>query len=77
MAATRLAQGRNEPHKANGADTADRDGELTGFGVRVRKNHVFQTRARGKLRWFTFGQRGRVTPDETTVVSRIASGLWL
>lgn len=74
MAATRLAQARIEDLKADGADTVCRDGELTGFGVRVRKsgrkNHVLQTRVRGKLRWFTIGQRGRITPDEATVASR-------
>ena len=54
--------------KANGADTVYWDGELTGFGVRVRKsgrkNYVLQTRVRGKLRWFTIGQHGRITADE-------------
>ena len=43
-------------------------GQLTGFGVRVRKsgrkNYVLQTRVDGKLRWFTIGQHGRVTVDE-------------
>ncbi len=53
--------------KANGADTVHW-GELTGFAVRVRKpgrkNYVLQTRVRGKLRWFTIGQHGRITVDE-------------
>ena len=57
-----------EALKANGADTVYWDGELTGFGVRVRKsgrkNYVLQTRVRGKLRWFTIGQHGRITADE-------------
>ena len=57
-----------EALKANGADTVYWDGELTGFGVRVRKsgrkNYVLQTRVDGKLRWFTIGQHGRVTVDE-------------
>ena len=57
-----------EALKANGADTVYWDGELTGFGIRVRKsgrkNYVLQNRVRGKLRWFTIGQHGRVTPDE-------------
>ena len=57
-----------EALKANGADTVYWDGELTGFGVRVRKsgrkNYVLQTRIDGKLRWFTIGQHGRVTVDE-------------
>ena len=57
-----------EALKANGADTVYWDGELTGFGIRVRKsgrkNYVLQTRIDGKLRWFTIGQHGRVTVDE-------------
>ena len=57
-----------EAIKANGADTIYWDGELTGFGLRVRKsgrkNYVLQTRVRGKLRWFTIGQHGRITADE-------------
>ena len=57
-----------EAIKANGADTIYWDGELTGFGLRVRKsgrkNYVLQTRVRGKLRWFTLGQHGRITADE-------------
>ena len=57
-----------EALKANGADTVYWDGELTGFGIRVRKsgrkNYVLQTRVDGKLRWFTIGQHGRVTVDE-------------
>ena len=66
MAATRLAQACIGPLKANGADIVCWDGDLTGFGVRVRKsgrkNNVLQTRVRGKLRRFTIGQRGRITP---------------
>ena len=62
-----------EALKANGADTVYWDGELTGFGVRVRKsgrkNYVLQTRVRGKLRWFTIGQHGRITPDEARVAA--------
>ena len=57
-----------EALKANGADTVYWEGELTGFGVRVRKsgrkNYVLQTRVRGKLRCFTICQRGRITADE-------------
>ncbi len=57
-----------EAIKPNGADTLYWDGELTGFGLRVRKsgrkNYVLQTRVRGKLRWFTLGQHGRITADE-------------
>ena len=57
-----------EALKANGADTVYWDGELTGFGIRVRKsgrkNYVLQTRVRGKLRWFSIGQHGRITPDK-------------
>ena len=44
------------------------DGDLTGFGLRVRasgrKTYVVQTRVRGKLRWFTLGRHGLVTADE-------------
>ena len=62
-----------EALKANGADTVYWDGELTGFGVRVRKsgrkNYVLQTRVRGKLRWFTIGQHGRITPDEARIAA--------
>ena len=57
-----------EAIKANGADTIYWDGELTGFALRIRKsgrkNYVLQTRVRGKLRWFTLGQHGRITADE-------------
>lgn len=47
MAAARPAQARIEALEADGAVTVCRDGALTGFGVRVRKNHVLLTRARG------------------------------
>ena len=44
------------------------DGDLTGFGIRVRasgrKTYVVQTRVRGKLRWFTIGRHGLVTADQ-------------
>ena len=54
--------------KPDGADTVYWDGELTGFGVRVRKSgrkiYVVQTRVAGKLRWFTIGQHGPFTPDD-------------
>ena len=57
-----------EAIKPNGADTIYWDGELTGFALRIRKsgrkNYVLQTRVRGKLRWFTLGQHGRITADE-------------
>ena len=57
-----------EALKASGADAVYWDGELTGFGVRVRKsgrkNYVLQTRIRGKLRWFTIGRHGRITAVE-------------
>ena len=62
-----------EALKANGADTVHWDGELTGFGIRVRKsgrkNYVLQTRVRGKLRWFTIGQHGPITPDEARIAA--------
>ena len=54
--------------KANGADTVHWDGELTGFGVRVRRSgrkyYVVQTRVAGKLRWFTVGPHGPLSPDQ-------------
>ena len=47
---------------ANDSDAVYWDGELTGFGVRVRasgrKTWVLQTRVRGRLRWFTLGHYG-------------------
>ena len=47
---------------ANNGDAVYWDGELTGFGIRVRasgrKTWVFQTRVRGRLRWFTLGPCG-------------------
>ncbi|MYB12112.1 MAG: DUF4102 domain-containing protein, partial [Rhodospirillaceae bacterium] len=47
---------------ANSGDAVYWDGDLTGFGVRVRasgrKTWVFQTRVRGRLRWFTLGPCG-------------------
>ena len=54
--------------KSNGKDAVYWDGELTGFGVRVRKSgrkhYVVQTRFNGRLRWFTIGQHGPFTPDD-------------
>ena len=65
-----------ETLKVNGVDTVYRDGELTGFGVRVRKsdrkNYVPQTRVRSKLCWFTIGQRGRIERDSNCVKNRFA-----
>ena len=53
---------------ANGGDAVYWDGELTGFGLRVRasgrKKYVVQTRIRGRLRWFTIGPHGPVSVDE-------------
>ena len=54
--------------KADGADTVYWDGELTGFGLRVRrsgrKTYVVQTRIAGKLCWFTIGPHGPLNPDQ-------------
>ena len=54
--------------KADGTDTVYWDGELTGFGLRVRrsgrKSYVVQTRVAGKLRWFTIGPHGPLSPDQ-------------
>ena len=54
--------------KPNSTDCVYWDGELTGFGVRVRKsgrkNYVVQTRVADRLRWFTIGQHGPFTPED-------------
>ena len=54
--------------KADGTDTVYWDGELTGFGLRVRrsgrKTYVVQTRIAGKLCWFTIGPHGPLSPDQ-------------
>ena len=64
----RLTKRTVDALKANGADTVHWDGELTGFGVRVRKSgrkyYVVQTRVAGKLRWFTVGPHGPLSPDQ-------------
>ncbi len=64
----RLTKRAVDALKANGADTVHWDGELTGFGVRVRKSgrkyYVVQTRVSGKLRWFTIGPHGPLSPDQ-------------
>ena len=64
----RLTKRTVDAIKANGSDAVYWDGELTGFGLRVRKsgrkNYVVQTRVDGKLRWFTIGPHGPLTPDE-------------
>ena len=53
---------------ANGDDAVYWDGDLTGFGIRVRasgrKSWVFQTRVRGRLRWFTLGRCNALSADE-------------
>ena len=64
----RLTKRTVDALKANGTDTVHWDGELTGFGVRVRKSgrkyYVVQTRVAGKLRWFTVGPHGPLSPDQ-------------
>ena len=54
--------------KAGGTDTVYWDGELTGFGLRVRrsgrKSYVVQTRIAGKLCWFTIGPHGPLNQDQ-------------
>ena len=54
--------------KVGGTDTVYWDGELTGFGVRVRrsgrKSYVVQTRIAGKLCWFTIGPHGPLNPNQ-------------
>lgn len=53
--------------RATGVDAVYWDGELTGFGLRVRrsgrKSYVVQTRVAGKLRWFTIGPHGPLAPE--------------
>ena len=64
----RLTKRTVDAIRANGSDAVYWDGELTGFGLRVRKsgrkNYVVQTRVDGKLCWFTIGPHGPLTPDE-------------
>ncbi len=54
--------------KVGGTDTVYWDGELTGFGLRVRrsgrKSYVVQTRIARKLCWFTIGPHGPLNPDQ-------------
>ena len=54
--------------KVGVTDTVYWDGELTGFGLRVRrsgrKSYVVQTRIAGKLCWFTIGPHGPLNPDQ-------------
>ena len=54
--------------KVGGTDAVYWDGELTGFGLRVRrsgrKSYVVQTRIAGKLCWFTIGPHGPLNPDQ-------------
>ena len=54
--------------KTGGTDAVYWDGELTGFGLRVRrsgrKSYVVQTRIAGKLCWFTIGPHGPLNPDQ-------------
>ena len=64
--------------KAGGAVTVYWDGELTGFGIRVRKsgrkNYVVQTRVASKLSWFTIGQQGPITLEDPGGASASAPG---
>ena len=57
--------------RGNGADAVYWDGELTGFGLRIRasgrKNYIVQTRVRGRLRWFTIGAHGPLSAAEARV----------
>ena len=64
----RLTKRSVDALKANGSDAVYWDGDLTGFGVRVRRSgrkyYVVQTRVAGKLRWFTIGAHNPLSPDE-------------
>ena len=50
-----------------GTDAVRRDGELAGFGLRVRqpgrKVYGVQNCVAGQLRWFTIGAHGPISPD--------------
>ncbi|MCY4393778.1 MAG: site-specific integrase [Rhodospirillaceae bacterium] len=54
--------------EATGSDSVYWCGSLTGFGLRVRasgsKTYILQARVRGKLRWFTLGRHGPMSPDQ-------------
>ena len=64
----RIAKRSVDAVKAGGTDTVYWDGELTGFGLRVRrsgrKSYVVQTRIAGKLCWFTIGPHGPLNPNQ-------------
>ncbi len=64
----RLTRRAVDAIKANGKDSVYWDGKLTGFGLRVRKSgckrYFVQTRVNGRLRWFTIGPHGSMTPGE-------------
>ena len=64
----RLTKRSVDALRADGANTVHWDSELTGFGVRVRRSgrkyYVVQTRIAGRLRWFTIGPHGPLTPDQ-------------
>ena len=65
----RITKRSVDASRADGTDTVYWDGELTGFGLRVRrsgrKSYVVQTRVAGKLRWFTIGPHGPLSPDRS------------
>ena len=65
---TKLTKRTVDALKSTSTDTVYWDGDLTGFGVRVRKSgrktYVVQTRIARRLRWFTIGPHGPFTPED-------------
>ena len=57
-----------EAIRSSGAEAVYWDGELTGFGLRMRasgrKSYFVQTRVSGRQRWYTIGPHGPFTADE-------------
>ncbi len=64
---SRLTKRTVDAIRPSGTDAVHWDSQLTGFGLRVRrsgrKSYVVQTRVDGRLRWFTIGRHGPLTPD--------------
>ncbi len=64
---SRLTERTVDAIRPGGADAVHWDSHLTGFGLRVRrsgrKSYVVRTRVDGRLRWFTIGRHGPLTPD--------------
>ena len=78
-ASPRITKRSVDAVRAEGTDAVFWDGELTGFGLRVRrsgrKSYVVQTRVAGKLRWFTIGPHGPLNPDQARARALGGTGL--